>query len=866
MIKNQSAFVLGVAGLFLSSFALAQNYQQMPIQSGFTADVIANGVGSSTITTNNDVDGVSYAFVATDFKLTSTSTPITYGIPVNGIINSVVATTPGLSYQLASLSANNSLRLSAVNDAGTLTFTTPKAANKLYMLAVSGSGTSTVDVVVNFTDASSQTFSGISLADWYNATGFAIQGIGRIKKPGATPATGDDVPSPEGGTNPRLYQSELAITAANQSKLIQSVTVTKSSGSGLPNVFAFSADAYSTCAPPTLQAVGAVTANSAAVSWTAPTGSTVASYDIYYNISSTIPTSTATPNLPGVTGTSTIIPSLNSNTTYYYWVRTNCSTGTSQSAWSFGGTFKTACSIFTTPYTENFDTTSTGSTTNNNAPSCWSYLESTSFAGYGYVIASNPYSSPNAYYLNNSTATTGSQMLVSPPTTNLSNGTKRVRFYAKSGTAGTTILVGTLANAADPATFTQIGSALTLTTTQTQYTVNIPLGSDAQLAFKHGLTATSRTIYIDDIIVQDIPSCVEPTAVTSSNITANSATIGWTAPATAPANGYEVYYSTSNVAPTSTTVLNSTNSTTSTTVSAPLNTLASSTTYYAWVRSNCGTTNKSEWSATLAIFATPCVPVSTLPWAENFDSMISIGSAIVPNCWAQTPGNGSYNFTSSQASSNTYNNPKSAPYYMTIYYPYSTAAYFWTPQFTMTAGVSYEFSFYWVGDGYTGWQNEVLVNNAQSATGSTSLTTFITPTQTATGGGDSANYTKVTVTYVPTTTGNYNFGIKAYNTTTDPYYMGFDDFSVIQSVLATSETNVKKDDVKVYPNPFTDILNISDIKNVKSVSVMDIAGRLIKNIEKPSSTLHLGDLKQGMYLVVLNMNDGSKQTIKAIKK
>jgi hypothetical protein len=80
--------------------------------------------------------------------------------------------------------------------------------------------------------------------------------------------------------------------------------VTKTAGTGLPNIFAFSADAYSTCAPPTLQAVGTITSSSAAVSWTAPTGSTPASYDIYYSTSNTIPSSTATPNFPGVTGTS----------------------------------------------------------------------------------------------------------------------------------------------------------------------------------------------------------------------------------------------------------------------------------------------------------------------------------------------------------------------------------------------------------------------------------------------------------------------------------------------------------------------------------------------------------------------------------
>jgi hypothetical protein len=852
--------------LLTAGSVAAQNFQQMPIASGFTADVIANGIGSSNTSTNNDVDGVSYAFVAKDFQLTSTTPAITYGIPVDGIINSAVAATPGLSYQLASLNANNSLRLSAISDAGTLVFTTPKAATKLYMLAVSGSGTSTVSVVVNFTDGTSQTFASISLADWYGGTNFAIQGIGRIKKPGVTPAAGDDVPSPEGGTNPRLYQSELAIDAANQAKLIQSVTVTKASGSGLPNIFAFSADLYSDCAPPTLQAPASITANSALVSWS--TLASAVSYDVYHSTSNTTPASTVTPTYPGVTGTSTTIGGLNSNTNYYYWVRTNCSSATSQSVWSFAGTFKTACSTFTTPYTENFDTTSTGSSTNNNAPSCWSYLESASFSGYGYVSASNSYSAPNSYYMYNSSASTGSQMLVSPPTINLSDGTKRVRFYAKSGSNGYTVLVGTLSNPTDPASFTQIGSAISLTTTQTLYTVNIPAGSDVQLAFKHGLGGTFRGIYLDDITVQDIPSCLEPSAVTSSNVTSNSAAIGWTAPGTVPANGYEVYYSTNNTAPTSTTVLDASNSATSTTASAPLNSLSPSTTYYAWVRSNCTATDKSIWSASPTTFTTLCVPITTLPWNENFDAMASTGSAIIPNCWKQTPGGSSstYNFTSGNASQQGYNDPKSAPNYVTIYYPYTNAAYLWTPTFTLTAGNTYEFTFFWVGDNYTGWQNEVLVNNGQTPTNATSLSTFITPDQTATGGSDSTNYTKVTVTYTPTTTGDYSFGIKAFNTTTDPYYMGFDDFSLTMTTLGTAETSAKKNEVKVYPNPFKDVLYIAETKDIKSVSVMDVSGRVVKTIENPGKELQLSELNSGLYLVTVTFKDGSKSTTKAIKR
>lgn len=87
------------------------------------------------------------------------------------------------------------------------------------------------------------------------------------------------------------------------------------------------------------------------------------------------------------------------------------------------------------------------------------------------------------------------------------------------------------------------------------------------------------------------------------------------------------------------------------------------------------------------------------------------------------------------------------------------------------------------------------------------------------------------------------------------------------SVLATSDAaQVKNNKLKAYPNPFADVLNISDVKNVKSISIIDIAGRVVKTIEKPSSALQLGELKSGLYMVVLNMNDGSQQTIKAIKK
>lgn len=221
------------------------------------------------------------------------------------------------------------------------------------------------------------------------------------------------------------------------------------------------------------------------------------------------------------------------------------------------------------------------------------------------------------------------------------------------------------------------------------------------------------------------------------------------------------------------------------TTSTYTTTVSAANSFYCAV--TCSGSGITTNSTPVAVSA-PAAAISTFPWTENFDGMTTVGNGITPSCWATSGGlSSSYLFTSQTASGNTYNDPKSAPNYMTIYYP-TTAAYLWTPSFNLTAGQSYDFSFYWVGDGLTGWQNEVLVNNAQSSTGATSLSTFLTSTQTATGGSNSTNYTKVTVTYVPTTSGVYTFGIKAYVTSTAPYYMGFDDFKLELTPACTEPT------------------------------------------------------------------------------
>ena len=100
--------------------------------------------------------------------------------------------------------------------------------------------------------------------------------------------------------------------------------------------------------------------------------------------------------------------------------------------------------------------------------------------------------------------------------------------------------------------------------------------------------------------------------------------------------------------------------------------------------------------------------------------------------------------------------------------------------------------------------------------------------------------------------------------TTGSSFGQVEDYTIEVDVkLATSVVN--KTSVSVYPNPFQDVLKISDVKGVKSISIHDMSGRQVKSM-KPSTELNLSDLKTGLYIVNLHMEDGTVSSTKAIKK
>ena len=134
------------------------------------------------------------------------------------------------------------------------------------------------------------------------------------------------------------------------------------------------------------------------------------------------------------------------------------------------------------------------------------------------------------------------------------------------------------------------------------------------------------------------PTCIAPILNASSNITQTSATISWTAPTSIPSNGYQYIVSTSNITPTGTgtaTTLNSIN----------LTGLIPDTTYYVFIRSDCGSGNFSSWTP-FGIFTTGyCISTSTSTtyYINNFST--SGGNSNISNLNSGYSTTGYGNFT-----------------------------------------------------------------------------------------------------------------------------------------------------------------------------------------------------------------------------
>ena len=339
--------------------------------------------------------------------------------------------------------------------------------------------------------------------------------------------------------------------------------------------------------------VSDATVNSLTLTWVANPGNASATYTIYDMADSSVVVS-------NVTGTTYTVTGLNANTSYVFGVQANCPAGDAPMTTASG---RTECAAFDAPYTWNFDDMPA-----NIVPYCW-YKP-----GLGTVNVLN--STANAHSGSMYVRFSGSvNNVIVLPETEDEISTLQLRFWTRpesyTNSSCGTFSVGYVTNMDSVNSFVELAvysyDEFSAYVEKTVNFVNAPAG--ARIAMRHNANSTSWYWYIDDVTIEEAPSCLPVSALTASDITENTATLSWIGNAA----GYTIIdmADTSLVATISDTTYSLTG-------------LTGMTMYTYGVIANCGSDNSDT---VFVSFATACSAVS-LPYTEDFGS-----NSASRGCW-----------------------------------------------------------------------------------------------------------------------------------------------------------------------------------------------------------------------------------------
>lgn len=351
------------------------------------------------------------------------------------------------------------------------------------------------------------------------------------------------------------------------------------------------------CPKPTAITVGTVTETTAQVSWTA--GSSETEWEVSYTIGEQTITETTTNNPYTITG-------LSASTHYVlpFSVKAICSATDESEYTNAELSFNTVCGLAAVPFSEDFDSyTSTTTQSSMVMPACWNKKFTGTSTSYGagiYNSSSYAVSGPNSLrfynYCTTSTSTSYGDIYAVLPQMNAAINTLMMSFDAKKYSAttsyGSHFEVGVVTDASNPETsFTTVEAFNAIQEHGGRITVmfNNYTGSEGYIAFRSTKerptgTYTYNYVFIDNILVERIPTCFVPTALTVSEVTDHTAAVSWND--NYDQAGYAVEYMAEGDA-------------TWTSVSVDttyllLNNLQASTNYTVRVKAVCGTEDESE--------------------------------------------------------------------------------------------------------------------------------------------------------------------------------------------------------------------------------------------------------------------------------
>ena len=337
------------------------------------------------------------------------------------------------------------------------------------------------------------------------------------------------------------------------------------------------------------------------------------------------------------TTNSATLTGLTHSTNYQVRVRAYCNAN-DQGTWCDAITFATECEaidLALVDYSENFDSYTAGTGV---LPLCWSRINegtNASYNQYPYIHNYGAYSGSNYLRLYAFGANgTSDQYAILPEMENTEG--KQITLWAKAYNSGNTFKIGMMSDPTDATTFEVIGEK-TLTTSYEECSFILGRGNYVAFLMEAPTSSTTIGIYIDDITIADAPTCVKPSDLAFVSATTTSATLSWTNGAEGQ-TAWQIAYSTDPAFDPDEVIPADVTSNPGT-----INNLTAATTYYAYVRANCGNNGYSDWSNASCTFITECEAITNLPWNENFDAYTADATStttpstypndVLPTCW-----------------------------------------------------------------------------------------------------------------------------------------------------------------------------------------------------------------------------------------
>jgi hypothetical protein len=412
------------------------------------------------------------------------------------------------------------------------------------------------------------------------------------------------------GENDKFYYSNVPITEGYRSLSFYDDDFNPDPNSGKPSGVLLNSYANiqieglsQKCKLPLTPTISDITGISARANWSAPTLGPAPTTYTWKVVPSGKSVDTVAVSQGTTSSLTALVTGLVSGRNYDFYVRTTCATQ-NVVRWTKPITFTSGCpSITNFPMVENFE-----ATTAQNLPECWTEIDSVQYGEHWHTETGVGKSGGKGAVL--AVKYQDKSYLILPQVT--LNGNQRLRYSTRISALRNDIVKYAIKLSTTGKRFSNFNTAVTDTMSVSHtmyrdtthsleaYSGNIYLAIEVP----DNLTRYNNTFYVDDIIVEDIPSCVEPTSLLSPLVTADTAVLKWARNGNDNAK-WQICYgdSASLIVPSGIVTANAKTVIADSNVFI-LRNLTQFKNYVWWVRSICSAGDTSRWSNS-AYFNTP---------------------------------------------------------------------------------------------------------------------------------------------------------------------------------------------------------------------------------------------------------------------